>query len=75
MLQVKPLLHFVDTKIVPYDKVRTKKRAMKRIEEQLAQEVEGSKTYLLLLLKETIKKLHFPGKRKLKNNSLMHKLL
>ena len=60
MLQVKPLLHFVDTKIVPYDKVRTKKRAMKRIEEQLAQEVEGSKTYLLLLLKETIKKLHFP---------------
>lgn len=32
LLQVKPILHFEDTKIVPYDKVRTKKKAMKTIE-------------------------------------------
>ncbi|WP_210617709.1 fatty acid kinase binding subunit FakB1 [Mammaliicoccus lentus] len=42
MLQVKPILHFVDTKIVPYEKVRTKKRAMKRIEEQIAKEIDQS---------------------------------
>lgn len=33
LLQVKPILHFEDAKIVPYDKVRTKKKAMKAIEE------------------------------------------
>ena len=31
LLQVKPLLHFVDTKIVPFEKIRTRKKAMKRI--------------------------------------------
>ncbi|MFD2655579.1 DegV family protein [Gracilibacillus thailandensis] len=31
MLQVKPILHFEDTKIVPYEKIRTKKKALKRI--------------------------------------------
>ncbi|MBM6629827.1 fatty acid kinase binding subunit FakB1 [Mammaliicoccus vitulinus] len=50
MLQVKPLLHFVDTKIVPYDKVRTKKRAMKRIEEQLAKEVDGYKNLSIVII-------------------------
>lgn len=39
MLQVKPILHFVDTKIVPYEKVRTKKRAMKKIEEDIKREI------------------------------------
>jgi len=33
MLQVKPILHFVETKIVAAEKVRTKKKALKRIEE------------------------------------------
>ncbi|MGL4523398.1 MAG: DegV family protein [Bacilli bacterium] len=40
LLQVKPILHFVDTKIVPSEKIRTRKKAVKRIidlaEEQLA---------------------------------------
>ncbi|TDM03674.1 DegV family protein [Macrococcus carouselicus] len=36
MLQVKPILHFVDKKIVALDKVRTKKKALKRIEELMA---------------------------------------
>ncbi|MGM9986028.1 MAG: DegV family protein [Bacillaceae bacterium] len=35
LLQVKPILHFEDKKIVPFDKVRTFKRAEKRILELL----------------------------------------
>ncbi|MBO8157870.1 MAG: DegV family protein [Bacillaceae bacterium] len=35
LLQVKPILHFVDTKIVPFEKIRTKKKAIKRIFELL----------------------------------------
>ncbi|CQR46391.1 DegV domain-containing protein [Paraliobacillus sp. PM-2] len=31
MLQVKPVLHFVDKKIVPFEKIRTQKKALKRI--------------------------------------------
>lgn len=31
MLQVKPLLHFVDAKIVPFEKIRTQKKAVKRL--------------------------------------------
>lgn len=30
LLQVKPILHFVDTKIVPFEKIRTYKKARKR---------------------------------------------
>ncbi|WP_339147869.1 MULTISPECIES: DegV family protein [unclassified Sutcliffiella] len=35
LLQVKPLLHFVDTKIVPFEKIRTRKKAVKRIHDLL----------------------------------------
>ncbi|MBM7704458.1 DegV family protein [Metabacillus iocasae] len=38
LLQVKPLLHFVDKKIVPFEKIRTRKKAIKRIVEVLDQE-------------------------------------
>lgn len=31
MLQVKPILHFVDKVIVPFEKIRTKKKALQRI--------------------------------------------
>ncbi|QFT90655.1 DegV domain-containing protein [Bacillus sp. THAF10] len=31
LLQVKPVLHFVDTKIVPFEKIRTRKKAVKRV--------------------------------------------
>ncbi|UOQ45720.1 DegV family protein [Halobacillus salinarum] len=31
LLQIKPVLHFVDTKIVPFEKIRTRKKAIKRI--------------------------------------------
>lgn len=40
MLQVKPILHFEDTKIVPFDKVRTKKKALKQIKDLFAQEIK-----------------------------------
>ncbi|WP_028783773.1 DegV family protein [Thalassobacillus devorans] len=31
LLQVKPVLHFVDTKIVPFERIRTRKKAVKRL--------------------------------------------
>ncbi|KZE64231.1 fatty acid-binding protein DegV [Fictibacillus phosphorivorans] len=31
LLQIKPILHFEDKKIIPFEKVRTKKKALKRI--------------------------------------------
>ena len=36
LLQVKPILHFQDKVIVPFEKIRTRKKAMRRVEEQLA---------------------------------------
>jgi DegV family protein with EDD domain len=33
MLKIKPILHFVDKKIVPFEKIRTRKKALKRINE------------------------------------------
>lgn len=38
LLQVKPILHFEDKVIVPYEKIRTRKKAMKRIVEMLAED-------------------------------------
>lgn len=35
LLQVKPLLHFVDKVIVPFEKIRTRKKALKRITDML----------------------------------------
>ncbi|WP_138419545.1 DegV family protein [Aquibacillus sediminis] len=40
MLQVKPLLHFVDKKIVPFEKIRTKKRALNRIQDLFAKDAD-----------------------------------
>ncbi|MEG0258845.1 MAG: DegV family protein [Lysinibacillus sp.] len=37
LLQVKPVLHFVDKVIVPFEKIRTRKKALKRAEELLAE--------------------------------------
>lgn len=39
LLQVKPILHFKDKVIVPFEKVRTQKKALKRVEEELAADV------------------------------------
>lgn len=40
LLQVKPVLHFVNTKIEPFEKIRTRKKAMRRVEELLNEAVQ-----------------------------------
>lgn len=45
LLQIKPLLHFENKVIVPFEKIRTRKKAMKRIEELLAADVAGGGRY------------------------------
>ncbi|MFC3886521.1 DegV family protein [Bacillus songklensis] len=40
LLQVKPLLHFVDGKIVPFEKIRTRKKALKRIFDLLGEDAK-----------------------------------
>lgn len=40
LLKVKPILHFQDGMIVPYEKIRTKKKAKKKVEEVFGREVE-----------------------------------
>ncbi|KZE38386.1 fatty acid-binding protein DegV [Bhargavaea cecembensis] len=40
LLQVKPLLHFEDRVIVPFEKIRTRKKAMNRIADLLARDTE-----------------------------------
>ncbi|NGP44946.1 DegV family protein [Bacillaceae bacterium SIJ1] len=50
MLQIKPVLHFVDKKIVPYEKIRTRKRAKARIMQKLSEslEREGNATITII---------------------------
>lgn len=50
LLQVKPLLHFVEKKIVPFEKVRTRKRAMKRIVELLGEAVSGGEQFEAVII-------------------------
>lgn len=39
LLQVKPVLHFQNKVIVPFEKIRTRKKALRRVEEQLMKAV------------------------------------
>lgn len=43
LLKVKPILEFQDAEIVPYEKIRTKKKAMKKVEDVFASELERHK--------------------------------
>lgn len=54
MLQVKPLLHFVDKVIVPFEKIRTRKKAMKRIADMLEEDAASGNAYKAVI---------FQGKR------------
>ncbi len=45
LLQVKPLLHFVDKVIVPFEKIRTRKKALKRVEGLLEDAVKDGGSY------------------------------
>jgi DegV family protein with EDD domain len=50
LLQVKPLLHFEDKLIVPYEKIRTRKKAMKRIVELLGEAVKGGEPFRAVII-------------------------
>lgn len=50
LLQVKPLLHFVDKGIVPFEKIRTRKKAMKRIADLLGEDVSGGGDYQAVII-------------------------
>jgi DegV family protein with EDD domain len=45
LLQVKPLLHFEDKVIVPFEKIRTRKKAMKRIVDLLGEDAASGEHY------------------------------
>ncbi|ATP39062.1 fatty acid-binding protein DegV [Solibacillus sp. R5-41] len=40
LLQVKPILHFQDKVIVPFEKIRTRKKALRKVEDQLILAIE-----------------------------------
>ncbi|WHX40230.1 DegV family protein [Mesobacillus sp. AQ2] len=50
LLQVKPLLHFEDKKIVPFEKVRTRKKAMNRVVELLAEDADSGGEYRAVVI-------------------------
>ncbi|MBU8914743.1 DegV family protein [Bacillus sp. FJAT-29953] len=50
LLQVKPLLHFVDKAIVPFEKIRTRKKAMKRIADLLGEDAMGGGRYQAVVI-------------------------
>lgn len=50
LLQVKPLLHFVDKVIVPFEKIRTRKKAMKRIADLLGEDAMGGGRYQAVVI-------------------------
>ncbi|GKU83411.1 DegV family protein [Niallia sp. NCCP-28] len=49
LLQVKPLLHFADKVIVPFEKIRTKKKAMKRMVELMAEATKGEQFQTVII--------------------------
>ena len=50
LLQVKPILNFVDKVIVPFEKIRTKKKAMKRIADLLGEDAESGLPYRAIII-------------------------
>lgn len=50
LLQVKPLLHFEDKKIVPFEKVRTRKKALNRVVELLAEDAGSGEEYRAVVI-------------------------
>ncbi|MCD4838014.1 MULTISPECIES: DegV family protein [Neobacillus] len=49
-LQVKPLLHFVDKVIVPFEKIRTRKKALKRIADLLGEDAQLGGRYQAVII-------------------------
>ncbi|WP_075982967.1 DegV family protein [Bacillus massilinigeriensis] len=50
LLKVKPLLHFENKVIVPFEKIRTKKRAMNRIAEMLKEATSDGDSYQAVII-------------------------
>jgi len=50
LLQVKPLLHFEDKKIVPFEKVRTRKKALNRVVELLSEDAASGDEYRAVVI-------------------------
>ncbi len=50
LLQVKPLLHFENKLIVPFEKIRTRKRAMKRMVELLEEDAKSGAEYKAVII-------------------------
>lgn len=50
LLQVKPLLHFEEKMIVPFEKVRTRKKALNRVVELLAKDAESGDSYRAVVI-------------------------
>lgn len=50
LLQVKPLLHFENKVIVPFEKIRTRKKAMKRIVDLLGEDAASGKPYQAVII-------------------------
>ncbi|WP_164668076.1 DegV family protein [Virgibacillus doumboii] len=50
LLQVKPVLHFVDKKIVPFEKIRTRKKAINRIVGMLGDDAKQGKNLKVAII-------------------------
>lgn len=50
LLQVKPVLHFENKVIVPFEKIRTRKKAMKRIVELLGEDAKSGEPYVAAII-------------------------
>ncbi|MEY2193005.1 DegV family protein [Neobacillus sp. BF23-41] len=50
LLQVKPLLHFDNKVIVPFEKIRTRKKAMNRMVDLLSEDVSGGSEYQAVII-------------------------
>ncbi|MEW9675998.1 DegV family protein [Lentibacillus sp. L22] len=50
LLQVKPILHFVDKVIVPFEKIRTRKKALNRIVGMMEDDLEKGKSLKVVII-------------------------
>lgn len=50
LLNIKPVLHFVDKVIVPYEKIRTRKKAIKRITAMLEKEADLNQIHKVVFI-------------------------
>lgn len=67
LLQVKPLLHFVDKVIVPFEKIRTKKKAMNRIVEMLGEDANNGGSYQAAIIHAEREEEAIAWKKELEN--------